>query len=53
MPPTSDFRMLFMWASKPAADSIFDKLYDLGYMDAALSNPVEELIRENNPTFKS
>ncbi|KAI7725388.1 hypothetical protein M8C21_007209 [Ambrosia artemisiifolia] len=46
-------RELFNWALEPAADTILDNLYELGYMDAAVwaaSNPVEDLVQEDNPT---
>ncbi|KAI3675912.1 hypothetical protein L1987_85508 [Smallanthus sonchifolius] len=45
-------RELFNWALEPAADSVLDNLYELGYMDAAVwaaSNPVEDLVQEDNP----
>ncbi|KAJ0734302.1 putative triacylglycerol lipase [Helianthus annuus] len=49
-------RELFNWALEPAADSVLDNLYELGYMDAAVwaaSNPVEDLVQEDNPTVSS
>ncbi|KAK1440336.1 hypothetical protein QVD17_06161 [Tagetes erecta] len=45
-------RELFNWALEPAADSILDNLYELGYMDAAVwgaLNPVEDLVQEDKP----
>ncbi|KAC9735352.1 hypothetical protein R6Q59_018564 [Mikania micrantha] len=49
-------RELFNWALEPAADSVLDNLYELGYMDAAVwaaSNPVEDLVQEDNPMVSS
>ncbi|KAL1831812.1 hypothetical protein DCAR_0101824 [Daucus carota subsp. sativus] len=45
-------RQLFNWALEPAEDSILDKLFELGYLDAAVwaeQNPVEMLVEENTP----
>ncbi|KAK4424378.1 1-acylglycerol-3-phosphate O-acyltransferase PNPLA3 [Sesamum alatum] len=43
-------RELFNWALEPAADDILDKLFELGYLDAAVwaeDNPVEKIVRDN------
>ncbi|KAG8364114.1 hypothetical protein BUALT_Bualt19G0093100 [Buddleja alternifolia] len=43
-------RELFNWALEPAADDILDKLFKLGYQDAAVwaeENPVEEIVRND------
>ncbi|XP_024967788.1 patatin-like phospholipase domain-containing protein 4 [Cynara cardunculus var. scolymus] len=48
-------RELFNWALEPAADSILDNLYELGYMDAAIwaaLNPVNDLVHEDNPLVR-
>lgn len=45
-------RELFNWALEPAADSILDNLFELGYMDAAVwgaLNPVKDLVQEDMP----
>ncbi|KAK4405055.1 1-acylglycerol-3-phosphate O-acyltransferase PNPLA3 [Sesamum angolense] len=44
-------RELFNWALEPAADNILDKLFELGYLDAAVwaeDNPVEKIVRDNS-----
>ncbi|KAL3843709.1 hypothetical protein ACJIZ3_001112 [Penstemon smallii] len=44
-------REFFNWALEPAADDILDKLFEFGYMDAAVwaeANPVEEIVRDEN-----
>ncbi|KAK6156950.1 hypothetical protein DH2020_011198 [Rehmannia glutinosa] len=41
-------RDLFNWALEPAADDILDKLFELGYLDAAVwakENPVERTVK--------
>nr|GEX39380.1 patatin-like phospholipase domain-containing protein 2 [Tanacetum cinerariifolium] len=48
-------RELFNWALEPAADSILDNLFELGYMDAAVwaeLNPVNDLVQEDNPLVR-
>ncbi|XP_076907375.1 uncharacterized protein LOC143563800 [Bidens hawaiensis] len=48
-------RELFNWALEPAADSVLDNLYELGYMDAAVwaaLNPVEVLVQQDNPKVR-
>ncbi|KAJ9174614.1 hypothetical protein P3X46_013242 [Hevea brasiliensis] len=45
-------RELFNWALEPAADVILDRLFELGYLDAAVwaeENPVENIVREDSP----
>ncbi|KAL1544460.1 patatin-like phospholipase domain-containing protein 4 [Salvia divinorum] len=40
-------RELFNWALEPAADHVLDRLFELGYLDAAVwaeENPVEEIV---------
>jgi hypothetical protein len=41
---------LFNWALEPAEDEILDKLYELGYMDAAVwvEQKSSELIAKND-----
>ncbi|KAJ3697451.1 hypothetical protein LUZ61_001156 [Rhynchospora tenuis] len=42
-------RQLFTWALEPADEYILDKLYELGYLDAAVwaeQNPVESTVRD-------
>ncbi|XAR49403.1 Triacylglycerol lipase [Bertholletia excelsa] len=44
-------RELFNWALEPADDHILDKLFELGYLDAAVwakKNPVEAIVREEH-----
>lgn len=44
-------RQLFNWALEPAEDSILDKLFELGHLDAAAwakDNPVEELVQDSS-----
>ncbi|XP_057464884.1 uncharacterized protein LOC130754663 isoform X2 [Actinidia eriantha] len=43
-------RELFNWALEPAEDHILDKLFELGYADAAAwakGNPVEEIVKDD------
>ncbi|KAE9444733.1 hypothetical protein C3L33_23369, partial [Rhododendron williamsianum] len=43
-------RELFNWALEPAEDHVLDKLFELGYLDAAVwaeENPVEEIVRDD------
>ncbi|GMQ01792.1 hypothetical protein CsSME_00048305 [Camellia sinensis var. sinensis] len=45
-------RELFNWALEPAEDDILDKLFEYGYLDAAVwaeENPVEEIVRDDHP----
>ncbi|XP_047937726.1 patatin-like phospholipase domain-containing protein 4 [Salvia hispanica] len=44
-------RELFNWALEPAADHVLDRLFELGYLDAAVwaeENPVEEIVRQDS-----
>lgn len=44
-------RQLFNWALEPAEDHILEKLYELGYLDAAVwaeQNPVESIVGDEN-----
>ncbi|XP_008782350.2 patatin-like phospholipase domain-containing protein 1 [Phoenix dactylifera] len=46
-------RQLFSWALEPAEDYILDKLYELGYLDAAVwaeQNPVESVVKDEGST---
>lgn len=43
-------RELFNWALEPAEDRVLDKLFELGYVDAAVwaeKNPVQEIVRDD------
>ncbi|KAE8704374.1 Acyl transferase/acyl hydrolase/lysophospholipase superfamily protein isoform 2 [Hibiscus syriacus] len=45
-------RQLFNWALEPADDEILDRLFELGYLDAAVwgeQNPVENVVVERSP----
>ncbi|XP_061337201.1 uncharacterized protein LOC133284220 [Gastrolobium bilobum] len=49
-------RQLFKWALEPAEDAILDRLFELGYLDAAVwakENPVKELVQDDSPVFGS
>ncbi|KAM3291101.1 patatin-like phospholipase domain-containing protein 2 [Capsicum chacoense] len=49
-------RQLLNWALEPAEDDILDKLFELGYADAAVwaqENPVEDIVRDDNSSFGS
>jgi hypothetical protein len=42
---------LFNWALEPAEDNVLDRLFELGYQDAAVwaeENPVEDVVEDNN-----
>ncbi|KAL3538565.1 hypothetical protein ACH5RR_001931 [Cinchona calisaya] len=44
-------RELFNWALEPAEDHILDKLFELGYLDAAVwskENPVQDVVRTDS-----
>ncbi|XP_075659987.1 uncharacterized protein LOC142629803 [Castanea sativa] len=44
-------RELFNWALEPAEDHVLDRLFQLGYQDAAVwaeENPVEDVVEDNN-----
>lgn len=43
---------LFNWALEPAEDEVLDKLYELGYLDAAVwadQNQVELIVKNEQP----
>ncbi|RWR90159.1 patatin-like phospholipase domain-containing protein 1 [Cinnamomum micranthum f. kanehirae] len=43
-------RQLFKWALEPAEDDVLDRLFELGYLDAAVwaeQNPVESIVQDN------
>ncbi|CAI8591504.1 unnamed protein product [Vicia faba] len=45
-------RQLFNWALEPAEDVMLDRLFELGYLDAAVwakENPVEEIVQDDTP----
>ncbi|KAL4275195.1 hypothetical protein HN51_058086 [Arachis hypogaea] len=47
-------RQLFNWALEPADDAILDRLFELGYLDAAVwakENPVEEIVQDGSPAL--
>ncbi|GAV61124.1 Patatin domain-containing protein [Cephalotus follicularis] len=49
-------RQLFNWALEPAEDHILDKLFELGYEDAAAwatANPVEEVVKDEGPVVEN
>ncbi|XP_059313631.1 uncharacterized protein LOC132064610 [Lycium ferocissimum] len=49
-------RQLFNWALEPAEDDILDKLFALGYADAAvwaLENPVGDLLQDDSSSIGS
>lgn len=42
---------LFNWALEPAEDNVLDRLFELGYLDAAVwaeENPVEKTIEDGS-----
>ncbi|OAY72076.1 Patatin-like phospholipase domain-containing protein 4 [Ananas comosus] len=44
-------RQLFNWALEPAADYVLDKLFELGYLDAAVwaeQNPVDLIVKDES-----
>ncbi|KAI4296267.1 hypothetical protein L6164_036240 [Bauhinia variegata] len=44
-------RQLFNWALEPAEDEILDRLFELGYLDAAVwakENPVEQVVQDDS-----
>ncbi|KAK9134948.1 hypothetical protein Syun_014278 [Stephania yunnanensis] len=44
-------RQLFQWALEPAEDNVLDRLFELGYMDAAVwaeQNPVEAIVEDES-----
>ncbi|XP_047173354.1 patatin-like phospholipase domain-containing protein 2 [Vigna umbellata] len=47
-------RQLFNWALEPAEDAVLDRLFELGYLDAAVwakENPVEAVVQDDSPAF--
>ncbi|KAL6956760.1 hypothetical protein U1Q18_003142 [Sarracenia purpurea var. burkii] len=49
-------RELFNWALEPAEDHILDKLFELGYLDAAVwatENPAEQIVRDDHPNIEN
>ncbi|MCI20452.1 patatin [Trifolium medium] len=45
-------RQLLNWALEPAEDVILDRLFELGYLDAAVwakENPVETIVQDDTP----
>ncbi|KAJ8618896.1 hypothetical protein MRB53_015082 [Persea americana] len=43
-------RQLFKWALEPAEDDVLDRLFELGYLDAAVwaeQNPVESIVQDD------
>ncbi|KAL4383099.1 hypothetical protein GQ457_15G027760 [Hibiscus cannabinus] len=45
-------RELFNWAREPGDDEVFDRLFELGYLDAAVwgkQNPVEDIVTDESP----
>ncbi|KAI3424675.1 uncharacterized protein J3R85_010430 [Psidium guajava] len=49
-------RELFNWALEPAEDDILDRLFELGYLDAAVwaeDNPVSEVVEDDFPSVKN
>ncbi|XVF45739.1 hypothetical protein PTKIN_Ptkin02bG0230600 [Pterospermum kingtungense] len=45
-------RELFNWALEPADDDILDRLFELGYLDAAVwaeQNPIENIVADESP----
>ncbi|MED6157437.1 hypothetical protein PIB30_023008 [Stylosanthes scabra] len=47
-------RQLFNWALEPAEDAILDRLFQLGYLDAAVwakENPVEKIVQDGSPAL--
>lgn len=49
-------RQLLQWALEPAEDEVLDKLFELGYADAATwseMNPVEELVYDDTPAAQA
>ncbi|KAJ7968092.1 Patatin [Quillaja saponaria] len=49
-------RELFNWALEPAEDHVLDRLFELGYLDAAVwakENPVEEVVEDDCPLVEN
>lgn len=49
-------RQLFNWALEPAEDEVLDRLFELGYADAATwaeKNPVDEVVHDNTTSAET
>ncbi|CAL0300786.1 unnamed protein product [Lupinus luteus] len=49
-------RQLFEWALEPADDAILDRLFEFGYLDAAVwakDNPVEDIVQDVSPVVEN
>ncbi|TXG53822.1 hypothetical protein EZV62_019078 [Acer yangbiense] len=49
-------RELFNWALEPAEDHVLDRLFELGYLDAAVwaeENPVEKIVEDGSPLVEN
>ncbi|XP_022748592.1 uncharacterized protein LOC111298149 [Durio zibethinus] len=49
-------RELFNWALEPADDDILDRLFELGYLDAAVwgeHNPVDNIVADESPLVEN
>ncbi|KAL5789831.1 hypothetical protein ACOSQ2_004719 [Xanthoceras sorbifolium] len=49
-------RELFNWALEPAEDHVLDRLFELGYLDAAVwaeENPVEKVVEDGSPLVEN
>ncbi|XP_050211119.1 uncharacterized protein LOC126661336 isoform X2 [Mercurialis annua] len=49
-------RQLFNWALEPAGDDILDRLFEVGYLDAAVwaaENPVNEVVQDDSPKVEN
>lgn len=47
---------LFNWALEPAEDHVLDKLFELGYLDAAVwavNNPVEKTVEDEAALYEN
>lgn len=53
--PCNSFQ-LFNWALEPAEEGILDRLFELGYMDAAVwakENQVDNIVEEDGPSAQN
>ncbi|XVE48687.1 hypothetical protein DITRI_Ditri01bG0022400 [Diplodiscus trichospermus] len=49
-------RQLFNWALEPADDDILDRLFELGYLDAAVwgeQNPIDNIVADESPLVEN
>ncbi|KAL3598147.1 hypothetical protein D5086_006065 [Populus alba] len=49
-------RELFNWALEPAEDHVLDRLFELGYLDAAVwaeENPVQNVVQDDSPLVEN